>query len=207
MDLLAVGFVPGIIVDANSQLLGLNRVDFALVSEYPRHAITENIDALSLFPQAQAIEFYGDEETWKKLNILRSSDASWNETGEMKGEIFNGDHDDEVNGPLNLGLTLSSSRENDTGETINQRIAIIGDADFISNSYLGNGANLDIGINLINWLSHDDNLISINPRPAPDTRLELSKKEQMVIGLGFLLVLPGLLFGLGLRIWLKRRKR
>ena len=29
-----------------------------------------------------------------------------------------------------------------------------------------------LAINLVNWLSHDDNLISINPRPAPDTRLE-----------------------------------
>lgn len=207
MDLLAVEFLPGIIVDPNSQLLGLSRVDFALVSEYPRHPVTENIDALSLFPQAQAVEFYGDEETWKKLNILRSSDASWNETGEMKGQVYNGDHDDETGGPLNLGLTLSSSRESDTGEIINQRIAIVGDADFISNSYLGNGANLDIGINLVNWLSHDDNLISIHPRPAPDTRLELSKNEQIVISFAFLLILPGLLFGLGLRIWLKRRKR
>jgi ABC-type uncharacterized transport system involved in gliding motility auxiliary subunit len=207
MDLLTIEFLPGIIVDPNSQLLGLNRVDFALASEYPRHPVTENIDAISLFPQAQAIEFHGDEETWEKLNFLRSSDASWNETGEMKGQIYNGDHDDEINGPLNLGLTLSSSQESDTGEIINQRIAIVGDADFISNSYLGNGANLDIGINIINWLSHDDNLISINPRPAPDTRLELSKNEQIVISFTFLLILPGLLFGFGLRIWLKRRKR
>ena len=84
---------------------------------------------------------------------------------------------------------------------------IVGDADFISNSYLGNGANLDIGINLVNWLSHDDNLISINPRPAPDTRLELSKNQQIAISFIFLLILPGLLFGLGLRIWLQRRKR
>ena len=207
MDLLAIEFLPGVIVDPNSQLLGLKRVDFALVSEYPRHPVTQNIEALSLFPQAQAIEFYGDEETWEKLNFLRSSDASWNETGEMKGQIYNGDHDDESNGPLNLGLTLSSSRESDSGEPVKQRIAIVGDADFISNSYLGNGANLDIGINLVNWLSHDDNLISINPRPAPDTRLELSKNEQIAISFIFLLILPGLLFGLGLRIWLKRRKR
>jgi len=207
LDSLAVEFLPGIIVDPNSQLLGLNRVDFALVAEYPRHAVTQNIDAISLFPQAQAVEFHGDENTWKKLDFLRSSDASWNETGEMKGQIYNGDHDDELNGPLNLGLTLSSSQENDAGETINQRIAIVGDADFISNQYLGNGANLDIGINLVNWLSHDDNLISINPRPAPDTRLDLSKNQQIAISFSFLLVLPGLLAGFGLRIWLKRRKR
>jgi len=207
MDLLAVEFLPGIIVEPNSQLLGLKRVDFALVSDYPRHAITENVDALSLFPQAQAVEVFADEEIWQTHNILMSSDASWNETGEMKGQIRHGDDDDELNGPLTLGLTLSSSRARESGETITQRIGIVGDADFISNSYYGNGANLDIGVNLINWLSHDDNLISINPRPAPDTQLELSKNQQIVISLTFLLVLPALLSGLGLRIWLKRRKR
>ena len=82
-----------------------------------------------------------------------------------------------------------------------------GDADFISNRYIGNGANLDIGINLVNWLSHDDNLISISPRPAPDTRLDLSQTAQLVISFGFLLILPVLLFASGLRIWLVRRKR
>lgn len=206
-DLISIDFLPGVIVDPNSQLLGLNRVDFALVANYPRHAITQNVDAVSLFPQAQGLEFHGGSETWQQQNFLASSEASWNETGNMQGEIYNGDHDDELNGPLNLGMTLSKSHENDQGDNFTQRIAVIGDADFISNRYLGNGANLDIGINLINWLSHDDSLISISPRPAPDTRLALSQSAQLVISFGFLLILPAILFGSGLRIWLVRRKR
>jgi ABC-type uncharacterized transport system involved in gliding motility auxiliary subunit len=204
---ITIDFVPGIIVDPNSQLLGLDRVDFALVTHYPRHPITENIDAISLFPQAQAIEFYGNEDDWQKKTILVSSDASWNETGEMKGDIFNGDQDDEFNGPFDLGISLSKAHEDGAGGSFTQRVAVIGDADFISNRYIGNGANLDIGINLVNWLSHDDNLISISPRPAPDTRLNLSQTEQLIISFGFLLILPALLFGSGLRIWLVRRKR
>lgn len=206
-DLISVDFLPGIIVDPNSQLLGLNRVDFALTTHYPRHAITQNVDAVSLFPRARAIEFYGDKDNWQKKTFLVTSDASWNETGELQGEIFNGDHDDESNGPFDLGISLSREHDNGFGETFTQRIVVIGDADFISNRYIGNGANLDIGINLANWLSHDDNLISINPRPAPDTRLDLSQTEQLIISLGFLLVLPMLLFGSGLRIWMVRRKR
>ena len=86
-------------------------------------------------------------------------------------------------------------------------MAIVGDADFLSNRYLGNGSNLEIGSNLVNWLSHDDRLISISPRPAPDTRLELSTPQQMAIAIFFLLALPLGLLVSGLRIWLKRRKR
>ena len=205
-DHLGIEFLPGIIVDPNSQLMGLDRVDFALVGTYPRHAITQNLDSLSLYPQAQALEFHG-EENWQLQVFLQTDERSWNETGELRGEIFNGDNEDENSGPLTIGLTLARSQYNDNGAQIAQRIAILGDADFISNRYLGNGGNLEIGVNLINWLSHDDRLISISPRPAPDTQLDLSQLELTVLAVFFWLLLPLGLLGSGLRIWLKRRKR
>jgi ABC-type uncharacterized transport system involved in gliding motility auxiliary subunit len=203
---LATGFVPGIIADPNSQLMGLDRIDFTLISEYPRHPITSNLNSLSLFPKAQAIEFYGDEN-WQRQNFLQSDVRSWNETGDMQGEVYKGDNDDEISGPLTIGMSLARNEHDSDGQVFEQRVVIVGDADFLANSYLGNGSNLEIGINLVNWLSHDDRLISISPRPAPDTRLELSPPEQLAIAIFFLLALPlGLLFS-GLRIWLKRRKR
>ena len=205
-DHLAIEFLPGIIVDPNSQLMGLERVDFALVAEYPRHAITQNLESMSLFPQAQPIEFHGAEE-WQRKNFLRSDIRSWNETGELIGEVFNGDNDDEIPGPLNIGITLARDQQDSDGALVKQRVVIIGDADFLSNRYLGNGSNLEIGTNLMNWLSHDDRLIAISPRPAPDTRLELSPYSQYAIAFTFLLVLPLVLLASGLRIWLKRRKR
>lgn len=205
-DQLTIEFLPGIIVDPNSQLMGLDRPDFALVGEYPRHPVTQNLGSLALFPQAQALEFHG-EDIWQQQIFLRSDERSWNETGELRGEIFNGDHEDENQGPLDIGFSLARSHQNDSGELFDQRVAIIGDADFISNRYLGNGSNLEIGVNLINWLSHDDQLIAISPRPAPDTRLELSPQNQVFIALLFLLLMPLGLLGSGLRIWLKRRKR
>ncbi len=205
-DQIGIEFLPGVIVDPNSQLMGLDRIDFALVSEYPRHPITLNLNGTSLFPQARALEFFGDEN-WEQQVFLVSDARSWNETGTMRGEIIKGDDADEVSGPLKIGLTLARSHHNDDGELFEQRIAVIGDVDFLSNRYLGNGSNLEIGVNLVNWLSHDDKLIAISPRPAPDTRLELSRWELMAIGFTFLLLLPLGLITTGLRIWLKRRKR
>ncbi len=205
-DHLGIEFLPGIVVDPNSQLMGLDRVDFALVGEYPRHPVTRNLASLSLFPQAQALEFHG-EEAWQQQVFLHSDARSWNETGELHGELINGDNPDEKQGPLKLGLTLARSLHNDDNELVEQRIAVVGEADFLSNRYLGNGANLEIGVNLVNWLSHDDRLISISPRPAPDTQLELSQIEQLFIAISFLLVLPTALVGFGLRIWIRRRNR
>jgi ABC-type uncharacterized transport system involved in gliding motility auxiliary subunit len=206
-DRLTIEFLPGVIVDPNARLLGLNRVDFALVADYPRHPVTLGIDSLSLFPQAQALEFNGEGEIWQQRNFLLSSEASWNETGDLTGEVFKGDNDDETPGSLKIGITLSAGHENEEGTRFEQRIAVVGDADFLSNRYLGNGSNLELGLNLANWLSHDDNLIAISPRAAPDTHLDLSQTQQIIIGLGFLLILPLLLIGSGLTIWLKRRNR
>jgi len=207
----ASGFVPGIIVDPNGQLMGLERIDFALIAEYPRHPITNNLNSLSLFPTSQAIEFYGADD-WQRKNFLQSSERSWNETGERYGDRFNGqiaygDNDDEIAGPLTIGMSLVRSQQDADAQLHEQRAVIVGDADFLANTYLGNGSNLEIGLNLINWLSHDDRLISITPKPAPDTRLELSTQAQLVIAVFFLLVLPIGLLACGLRIWLKRRNR
>ena len=203
---LAAGFVPGVIVDPNSQLLGLGRSDFTLIAEYPRHAITGNLSSLSLFPEAQALEFYGDD-SWQRQNFLQSDVRSWNETGELQAGPYFGDNDDEIAGPLTIGMSLARSEHDADGKLFEQRVVIVGDADFIGNRYLGNGSNLEIGMNIINWLSHDDSLISISPRPAPDTRLELSTWKQLAIASFFLLLLPLGLLVSGLRIWLKRRKR
>jgi ABC-type uncharacterized transport system involved in gliding motility auxiliary subunit len=104
-------------------------------------------------------------------------------------------------------MTLARSEQDDNGQLFEQRVVVVGDADFLANRYLGNGSNLEIGTNLINWLSHDDRLISISPRPAPDTRLELSTSQQLFIAVLFLLALPLGLLVSGLRIWLQRRKR
>ncbi len=88
-----------------------------------------------------------------------------------------------------------------------QRVVVIGDGDFLSNTYLGNAGNLDLGLNLITWLSHDDAFIDIRARGAPDTALVMGRTTTAVIGLGFLVGLPLLLLAAGLVIWLRRRRR
>ena len=88
-----------------------------------------------------------------------------------------------------------------------QRVVVTGDGDFLSNAYLGNGGNLMLGLNIFNWLAHDDSYISINPRPAPDLSLILSPLAQGFIGFGFLLALPLLLISAGIGVWVRRRRR
>jgi ABC-type uncharacterized transport system involved in gliding motility auxiliary subunit len=67
--------------------------------------------------------------------------------------------------------------------------------------------NLDLGMNIINWLSADEHFLDIPAKTAPDTSLQLSPLQSGVIGFGFLFGVPVILLASGLGIWLRRRKR
>ncbi len=206
-EILQIEFLPGIIVDPSTQLLGLDRADFALAADYPRHAITTAIDSITLYPKSQAIELPAEDSEWQATPLVVTHDRTWNETGEMTGQITMGDNPGEQAGPLNIGISLTRSLQKEDGELFTQRIVVTGDADFLSNQYLGNGSNQALGLNMVNWLSHDDNLIAVSPSRAIDTKLELSPTHQVFIAVFFFLVLPLALLASGISIWLIRRKR
>ena len=76
-----------------------------------------------------------------------------------------------------------------------------------ANTYLGNGANLQLGINILNWLTLDDALITVPPRTAPDAQLNLSERALAVLAGVFLIGLPGILLISGWLISFQRRRR
>ena len=105
--------------------------------------------------------------------------------------------------------TPDEQAQEPAGQTQNkqQRVVVIGDGDFLSNTYLGNGANIELGLHIVNWLSHDDRFISVPSKTTPDVQLELSLAAQLTIALGFLIFLPLTFAGAGVMVWLARRKR
>ena len=91
-------------------------------------------------------------------------------------------------------------------KTTEQRIIVIGDGDFLSNAYLGSGANLALALNIFNWLANDETLIDIPVRNAPDQDFELSHTSAVLIRIGTMFGLPALLLGTGYFIWRRRRR-
>lgn len=204
---LGVALQPGIVVDPTTQLLGINDPRFAIVAEYPPHAVTRGFKLVTLLPQAASLEFKVPEG-WQGEALLQTVDRSWSETGPMNSDIAL-DKGKDIPGPLTVGVALSRDAPEaaNADEKKQQRILVIGDGDFLSNAFLGNGGNLDLGMSMVNWLTHDDDLVAIPTRTAADRNLELSPAMQIVIGFGFLLLIPALLVGSGVVIWWKRRKQ
>lgn len=192
--------LPGTVVDANAASLGLDNPAIAVVNRFPEHPATDGFRLVTLYPFASALLAEPQGE-WQAIPLLQTQAGSWNETSELKGELKRDPQQGEVSGPLTLGYAFSRVREDG-----NQRLVVIGDGDFLSNSYLGNGGNLALGMNLVRWLSADDHLLQIPPTTARDTRLELDRTTGAILGLGFLFLLPLLLIGGGLLVrWHRRR--
>ena len=55
-----------------------------------------------------------------------------------------------MRGPLDLGFALS--RLSPRPDRREQRAVVIGDGDFLSNRFLGNGGNRELGQRVFNWL-------------------------------------------------------
>jgi hypothetical protein len=192
--------LPGTIVDANVRKLGIDNPAVALVPAYPDHPATRGFELMSLFPQAAALAA-PEKRDWTVTPLLQTLARSWNETGPLTGEIERDALAGEEPGPLTIGYALSRQRE--TGE---QRLIVIGDGDFLANSYLANAGNQDLGLALVRWLTGDDRMIDIPSQPADDRELHLSKTAIAVIGLGSLIVLPlSLLAGGLLLAWRRNR--
>jgi len=198
--LLGLKPLPGTLVDANAAGLGLDDPAMAVVPRYPDHPATARFDLITLFPHSAGLTADPVDE-WETTPLLQTLARSWNETGPLRGKLERNPEQGEREGPLTIGLALTAE-----GAERQQRLLVIGDGDFLSNTYLGNGGNLDLGLNLIRWLTRDDDLIDIPARTDRDQNLNLSPLAGTLIGLGFLLALP---FALGLTggvIWWRRRR-
>ena len=209
-EALGIEFLPGTVVDATTQLFGIDNPAFALIPDYPMHPVTREMSSLTLYPQATALETSAPPE-WQAEALLTTLERAWTEIGPISGTIRFDEDSDERMGPLDIGFVFTRAKtKKDDGNEDNgaeQRVIVIGDSDFLSNAYLGNGGNVELGLNVFNWLNHDDQFITVTARTASDVNLELGKASQIVIGFGFLFGIPLVLLSTGAAIWWRRRNR
>lgn len=207
---LGIRALPGTVVDGNGQAFGLGDPSFVAIDHYPPHPITRDFALTTLFPQPAALAQLAGAR-WAMQSILRSSDRSWNETGPIPkageaGDTIRHDADaGEIAGPLDLGFALT--RVSPRPDKREQRAVVIGDGDFLSNSFLGNGGNREFGQRVFDWLLGDDAQIAVADKSAPDRELDLSQSALTALAALFLLALPVLLAASGSLIWWRRRRR
>jgi ABC-type uncharacterized transport system involved in gliding motility auxiliary subunit len=207
-DALGVRVLPGVLVDGSGSALGLRDPRLIALGDYPPQAITRGFTLTTLFPQASALAKVTQGD-WAVVPFLRSGAQSWTEFQPIdnnKPSDIRYDADaGELKGPLDFGFALS--RLSPSPDKSEQRAVVIGDGDFLSNSFLGNGGNRALGERVFDWLLGDDKLVELPPRGAPDRLLDISQTELNALSFGFLVALPVLLLLIGgLIVWRRRRR-
>ena len=198
---------PGIALDMASAQYGADaRVSFA--SLYGEHAITNNFMLRTLFPEAHEVTAKGtDDNGWKVSNLIEVAPNGWLASEKLAKDTkptFNEKKD--KRGPINIGVAL----ERTYGKK-GQRVVVMGNGNFLSNTFITNGGNLDLGVNMVNWLAGDDKLITIQPMPLKDINVTIPDTDsgRMVawtVFHGFQYVIPFGMMITGFYLWWKRRK-
>jgi hypothetical protein len=196
----AIGFerLPGTIVDP----VGLTKFKnpaYSVALEQVDHPLLAGFSQTVVFPYATAL-IPKPNIDWKATVLAHTGGDAWNETGTFAGNVgFDGP--DEVQGEMKLALALTKARA-DGGE---QRVVVVGDGDFLANSFVGNLGNMEFGRRIVEWLASGDALLDIALPAVPDGTLDLELWQRVTIFLFFGIGLP-LAFGLnGVVLWWRRR--
>lgn len=195
---LRLTLTPGVVIDPQAKQLKAP-ITFALGASYGQHPITEGFDYITVFPFARQITINENAE-WRGVSLVESAQQGWVETGDLTADLAF-DRTIDVAGPVNIAVALTrlvQDRE--------QRIVVVGSGHFLANTYLGNGSNLDFGMNLINWLAGDEELMVIQPRSTRDNNLVFTELELSLVVIVFMIIIPLLFMAGGLTVWWLRRR-
>jgi ABC-type uncharacterized transport system involved in gliding motility auxiliary subunit len=191
-----------IVIDAS----GLGRLFGAgpavpLVVDYGTHPITDHFDhTMTFFPLARTVS-QADRSRFEPevTELLKTSPASF-ATPKIVGSTVSFNPARDRRGPLSLGVAAQRK----VGDR-DARLVVIGNSTFATNRWVGLQRNGDLFFNAVNWLSHEENLISIRPKNPANRRLTMTAGQQRVLALVSIILLPGLVVVGGIWIWWRRR--
>lgn len=176
---------------------------WSLGASYPPHAITNGFNLITAYPAARPLS-WNENPDWQHHVLVEVAPRGWvshdhQDANHWSGRAFDQQHD--TKGPAVIAVSLQRNIND-----VEQRIVVVGNGAFLANSFAGNGGNVDLGVNMVNWLANDEQLITLQPRGAKDSNIVLSMTQLTAISIGFLIGVPLLLSGVGLSIWWRRRR-
>ncbi|MBT9508188.1 Gldg family protein [Rhodoferax sp.] len=168
------------------------------VEKYASHPSTGGL-ALSFFPGVRPLQAVAAEGV--KSSVLFASSAQATLT--TRDSSLRLDASARVPGTRALAI-VSEGQLAGTGKPF--RMAVVGDADFASNSFYPYLANADLVLGLTAWLRGEPRGPAIKPPVEVLPTVVMTGSQMQIIFLLCVLVLPGLCGLAGLAVWWRRRQ-
>jgi ABC-type uncharacterized transport system involved in gliding motility auxiliary subunit len=191
-----------LVLDFNpiGQLAGLGP-QVALVTHFASQPIVNDMKGSAVgLPLVRSIEI---KDTGKS-SVQKLFDSSENSlaTSDLNSSSVNLRDPKNKKGPL----TLAAGGTYDTGKPNSQgRFVVVGSSSWVANRFIGFNGNGDLALNAVNWLSSDEDLISIRPKPPEDRRITMTRAQLNRVRLTSQFGLPLVIVIAGVAVWWKRR--
>lgn len=191
-----------LILDLNpiGQLAGVGP-QVALVTHYESQPIVNDMKGTAVgIPLARSLEVKdtGKASVQKLFDTSESSVA----TSNLSSPSVNLRDPKNKKGPLTLaaGGSYNTGKPNSEG-----RFVVVGSSTWAANRFIGFNGNGDLALNAVNWLSSDEDLISIRPKPQDDRRITMTRAQLNRVRLTSQFGLPIVVIFAGVAVWWKRR--
>jgi len=169
------------------------------IISYESHAITQPLTRIpTAYPLARSLEIKSTDKT----SVSKLVDTTDHSVGaDSIGPGGSVDARKGKKGPLTLAAagTYNGSPQG--------RFVVVGSSYAAENSILGSRqlGNRDLFVNMVNWLSSDEDLISIRPKSREDRPVNLTTQRMQATFWFGVVGLPLLVVGTGVFTWWKRR--
>jgi ABC-type uncharacterized transport system involved in gliding motility auxiliary subunit len=185
---------------AASQLLG-GGPEAPVVMQYDSHPIVNDLANVSTaFPLSRSLQTKNTDKT--TITKLFSTSADSFATNDLASSEIRINPAKDKHGPFTLAVagTFTGGKPNASG-----RFVVVGNSGWASNQALGFSGNRNLLLNIINWLSSDEDLISIRPIQPEDRRINLTRAQFRTVQITSQFFLPLIVIFGGVMIWLRRR--
>jgi ABC-type uncharacterized transport system involved in gliding motility auxiliary subunit len=147
---------------------------------------------------------------WTSLALANTSADSFATAGFtiVDGQMTLSESAQRMPGPITVAAAASlqiADDESPEAERREGRVVAVGTSQFARNVALGRGGNRDLTLNMLSWLTSDEDLISIRPVSAGSTPIELSQANVVGLLLGLVIGIPLIIIFAGVRTWWVRR--
>lgn len=190
------------VLDLNpiGQLAGLGP-QVALVTTYASQPIVEQMKGTATgFPMSRSMDVKSSDKT--TVDKLFDSSATSFATTDLHSASVNANDPKNKKGPVTLAAagTYNSGKPDGQG-----RFVVLGGSTWAANSFINFNGNSDLAVNAVNWLSSDEDLISIRPKNPDDRRVTMTAAQLDMVRIISQFLLPLAVVLTGTAVWWRRR--
>jgi ABC-type uncharacterized transport system involved in gliding motility auxiliary subunit len=196
-----------LVIDQNpvARIFG-TRPEMPLITQYGSSPITQPLrGTATLFPLTRSFEVSKNYKPGVTVDSLCDTSADSfgvaNFNPSMHEIRFRPGTD--LKGPLTVAVAadLTSSAEGKS----EARLVAFGSSRLASNSILNFQGNRDLLLNAVDWLTANESMMSVRPKPPESQHLNLTAQQMNAVLLRLILV-PVVIIGAGILVWWGRRR-